>query len=445
MPAPMRVFFIILLQTIALGVMGGLRPQAQTAAGAARTRSASPASQVPASQAPASRAPASAGRAAAQTMAASAAADPASSSSSPEQDHDRRLRALAAEAAALAKEQHSLLGELRELELVRQTRGIELAKTTEALAIVSAQSAATAARAAQASHELDALRPLVRARLVRLYKLGRLGYSRLLLDQGEVRAFRETTQVVGAMARRDRALLERYRTTLATLTDQRARLESQRREAAALEATLEGARAALDRAVAARAARVKTIQSRQDLNRRLTAELEAARGKLDASVAGLTGASPGASASTATAGAGTAGSASTTATSSASYAWPIGGPALVSSTFGRERTSRFGTQIARNGIQIDGTDGQRVQAARDGTVAFADVFQGFGQLVIIEHGPRTFTLYGHLASMTVVRGDRVQQGQPVGTVGRTPTGESALYFELRIDGRPVDPVRWLKR
>jgi septal ring factor EnvC (AmiA/AmiB activator) len=117
----------------------------------------------------------------------------------------------------------------------------------------------------------------------------------------------------------------------------------------------------------------------------------------------------------------------------------------LQSQFGRERSSRFGTEIARNGVQIGAEDGASVTAARDGTVAYADVFAGFGQLIILDHGGKTYSLYGHLATMTVVRGDKVTRGQAVGTVGRTPTGEPALYFELRIDGRPVDPVIWLKR
>jgi septal ring factor EnvC (AmiA/AmiB activator) len=351
-------------------------------------------------------------------------------------DRDARLKKLDAEAAALAGEQQTLLGELRRLELDRQKRGIELAKTTDALAALTAQSHVTAARAAQAERELAALQPVVRERLVRLYKLGRLGYSRLLLDVNEARTFRETTRVVSAMARRDRELLDRYRAALATLSATRTRLESERTAAAALQVRLQQEQASLDRVIAARGTRVKEIQQRQDLNHRLVVELDAARGRLDASVGRLPPSASGV-------GTGATAGGEAAARAGGGFTWPVVGQPQTQ--FGRERSSRFGTEIARNGIQIGAEDGASVTAARDGTVAYADVFAGFGQLVILDHGGKTYSLYGHLSTMGVVRGDKVGRGQPLGTVGRTPTGEPALYFELRIDGRPVDPVRWLKR
>ena len=56
-----------------------------------------------------------------------------------------------------------------------------------------------------------------------------------------------------------------------------------------------------------------------------------------------------------------------------------------------------------------------------------------------------FTLYGHLAEAAVAQGARVRRGEAVGTVGLVPAGGAGLYFELRIDGRPVDPLQWLRR
>jgi murein hydrolase activator len=85
-----------------------------------------------------------------------------------------------------------------------------------------------------------------------------------------------------------------------------------------------------------------------------------------------------------------------------------------------------------------------LRAVHGGTVAFAAPFAGYGTLVIVDHGQEAFSLYGHLSQVTVTRGARVGRGDEVGRAGRTPTGEPAAYFELRIDGRPVDPVQWLR-
>ena len=78
-------------------------------------------------------------------------------------------------------------------------------------------------------------------------------------------------------------------------------------------------------------------------------------------------------------------------------------------------------------------------------MAYADQFTGYGTLVIVEHGGGAFTLYGYLSSARVQRGQRVDVGTPVGVSGRSPAGNPGVYFELRVDGRPVDPLQWLQK
>jgi septal ring factor EnvC (AmiA/AmiB activator) len=114
------------------------------------------------------------------------------------------------------------------------------------------------------------------------------------------------------------------------------------------------------------------------------------------------------------------------------------------SRFGDRRTLHSGSAATQNGIEIGALDGQPVRAVHDGRVTFADVYAGLGQLVIVDHGGLTFSLYGYLGSIGVARGRVVTAGEVVGTAGRGPSGTPATYFELRIDGRPVDPLQWLK-
>ncbi len=82
--------------------------------------------------------------------------------------------------------------------------------------------------------------------------------------------------------------------------------------------------------------------------------------------------------------------------------WPARG--TVSRRFGRQPSSRFGTAIVRNGMEMATAEGQPVRAVHEGTVAFADPFAGYGNLVIVDHGDRAYSLYGHLGSVEV--GDR---------------------------------------
>jgi murein hydrolase activator len=90
-------------------------------------------------------------------------------------------------------------------------------------------------------------------------------------------------------------------------------------------------------------------------------------------------------------------------------------------------------------------EGQTVRAVHEGTVAYADLFSGYGNLVIIEHGDKTHSLYGYMSSLSVSKGDHVDAQAPLGGSGLDPSGNAALYFELRVDGKAVDPLQWLIR
>ena len=81
----------------------------------------------------------------------------------------------------------------------------------------------------------------------------------------------------------------------------------------------------------------------------------------------------------------------------------------------------------------------------EGTVAFADAFAGYGNLVIVEHGDRSYSLYGYLARWKRRHGQtELSTGRCSGRAGGTPAVYPALYFELRIDGEAVDPLQWFR-
>ena len=90
--------------------------------------------------------------------------------------------------------------------------------------------------------------------------------------------------------------------------------------------------------------------------------------------------------------------------------------------------------------------GTPVRAVWDGKVAHAGWFKGFGNLLIIDHGDRVFSLMAHLDQLEKAVGDAVHAGDEVGTVGDTGSLKGPyLYFELRDGQKPLDPERWLSR
>jgi lipoprotein NlpD len=98
------------------------------------------------------------------------------------------------------------------------------------------------------------------------------------------------------------------------------------------------------------------------------------------------------------------------------------------------------------GLRIDGELGQPVLAAADGRVVYTGSgLRGYGQLVILTHERGWLTAYGHNSSVLVREEEVVRAGQRIATMGFGPAQQPMLYFEVRIDGQPVDPLSQLPR
>jgi septal ring factor EnvC (AmiA/AmiB activator) len=124
--------------------------------------------------------------------------------------------------------------------------------------------------------------------------------------------------------------------------------------------------------------------------------------------------------------------------------WPIRGELL--SGFGKTRHREFADEVFRNGIDIGASVGQEVKSVEKGSVAFADRFAGYGKMIIIDHGERYYTVYAHLSELLKKNGDSVKRGETLGLAGDSDALAGArLYFELRKDGRSVDPLPWFKK
>lgn len=105
-----------------------------------------------------------------------------------------------------------------------------------------------------------------------------------------------------------------------------------------------------------------------------------------------------------------------------------------------------GGEVRWTGWLLEASAGAEVRAIAHGRVAYADWLRGYGMLTILEHGDGVMSLYGHNESLVHEVGAWVQPGEVIATAGRSGGADSdGLYFELRHDGQPVDPVNWLQR
>ena len=100
----------------------------------------------------------------------------------------------------------------------------------------------------------------------------------------------------------------------------------------------------------------------------------------------------------------------------------------------------------RGGIDIGGRRGQPVVAARSGRVVYSGSgLVGYGRLVIIKHGERLLTAYGHNDRVLVKEGQTVRAGQKIAEMGSTGAERVKLHFEVRRDGKPLNPMKYLPR
>jgi len=118
--------------------------------------------------------------------------------------------------------------------------------------------------------------------------------------------------------------------------------------------------------------------------------------------------------------------------------WPVQG--TLRAGFQRQKG------VHQNGITIGANAGTPVKAVHEGRVVFADWIRGFGNLLIIDHGDHIMTLYAHLQRFTHGPGEKVASGDVIGYVGNSGgQPRAALYFEVRRNGEPINPKRWIAR
>ncbi len=383
-------------------------------------------------------------------------------------DDDSRLRALKQEIGADERRVARTAAERRAMERKLQDAEAELA----ALRKREARLVAEVDSAKRQLQQLDARRSRVETtrqrQLQRLaddvavaYRLGRSEPFKALLNQEDPHAAARMMQYYGYFAAARAEQLAGYRDAVAELDALEAEAAAERTRVQARQEQLEQERAqlaaSLDKRrtlVAALAAQLTDERSRlqqkhaeanrlqrllEELARRKAANEQAARDKA-ASERAAREKADGEKAARKPADKPVSGGSGAFARQAGQLPWPVAGRLL----------HRFGASQAGalrwNGWMLAVAEGTPVRAVHAGTVVFADYLRGYGELVIVDHGNGYLTLYAHNQRLLKAAGGAVAGGEAVAHAGNSGgQRDSALYFEIRQGGKPLDPARWLRR
>ncbi|MGD0781530.1 MAG: peptidoglycan DD-metalloendopeptidase family protein [Candidatus Aminicenantales bacterium] len=315
--------------------------------------------------------------------------------------------------------------------LIRKELGllaIQLDKNRSDLAAARKNIPSLQARLAQKREGLERV-------LVTLYKFGRLNFARFLIQAHDLRTLSEENKRLSVLASSQERLIADYGQDLASLGREAQTLESRETEINRLLVQTAAKKTELDREEEKIGTLVARIRADKKTHEQTLAELARRAEDLQAllqrleklqftapfpltSLGELKGRVP----------------------------WPTSGRKIVQG-YGLQRHPQFNTLTMNNGIEIAPAAGDlAVRAVQGGRIAFADPLPGYGNLIIIDHSYGYHSLYGHCAEFLVKAGDFVRPDQPIAVAGDTGSlvGVS-VYFEIRYQTKPVDPLQWLTR
>lgn len=318
----------------------------------------------------------------------------------------------------------TLEDQLRRVRLELQLQEVQLSEATTAYELAAARSAATEAEIERLASALAALRDDLRRRLAGLYRLGRQGYLRLFLSLEPNADLLPAIRQLRFLVRRDQLTVERYNATRQELVGKRQQLAAEQQEMGlwqqreqerrdALASTRRRQERTLQRVAREREKLAARARELQDKERKLTRLVDSLVGGLLAPLDGTP-----------------------IQDFRGALDWPFKGE--VVSAFGPRKDPRYRTEVPHNGIDIATEESSRIRAIFPGEVLYAAEFEGYGLMVVVHHPGRVFTLYAGLAGLGAEKGDMLSLGQEIGTA------TDVLYFEIRLESQPQNPLDWLR-
>lgn len=262
----------------------------------------------------------------------------------------------------------------------------------------------------------------LRLRIREVYKSGSGGILDIIFASRSMADFINRSYYFGRLVSRDVELISNIRQQVDTIKRARAQLESSNREIRDSLKVIETEKQEISRAGAEKQRTYQLLKGRRQEYERRVRELEASSLQFERFIR----------------------SRRSTAVSSGRFSWPITGRIRIASRFGYRRHPIWGGLSLHTGVDIAASYGKPINCADSGEVIYSGWWDGYGKAVVIDHGRGYTTVYGHMSRIYMQAGQKVEKGQVIGLVGSTgfSTGPH-LHFEIRYNGKPVDPLGYL--
>ena len=345
-----------------------------------------------------------------------------------------QIKDLKSRLEAEARKESSILSSLARINLNKSIVERELAAQNVELERGRAELAAIQANIRTLRAGIERERVSMERTLVTLYKFGRIDFFQFLLQARDFETYASESKHLSLLARSQDQVVAGYLASLEELRAAESALESKQTDLAAMARAAKLKRQELETEARKNATLVQEIRQNRTTNQQTLKELSESAEELQKLMDKII---------------------SQEWVLPAAWVplyerkgrlpWPLEGRVITA--FGFEKNPNFNTVVMNKGVEISPGQGRSlILAVHPGKVVYADYFQGYGNLLIVDHGMAYYTLYGHCSEFLASVGEMVRAGQPLAVVGDTGSlkGE-CLYFELRYKTKALDPLQWLKR
>ena len=274
----------------------------------------------------------------------------------------------------------------------------------------------------EAEKEISKRNKELKRRIVEVYKSGSGNLLDIIFASRSMADFVNRTYYFGRIVENDAKLIGDVRQQVETIQSAKKQLESANREIKGSVKVIESEKREIARSSAEKERIYQSLKVRRQEYERRVRQLEASSLEFEKFIRGHV---------------------KTAAVSSGRFNWPIVG--RIVSRFGYRRHPIWGGLHMHTGIDLAAPYGKPILSADSGEVIFSGWWDGYGKAVVIDHGRGYTTVYGHMSRIYMEVGQRVEKLQVIGLVGSTgfSTGPH-LHFEIRYNGRPVDPLGYLQ-